>query len=324
MLSHCPSMRYAPLAFVSALVAQVLMASPGVAQEIAQANEFTDRCPTGTTAQPLPLVGGEGSEVEKTPRNPPLPVPGPIPGLRIRDNFNTDWEIPGGTAYEKFIVVVVPEESDDYDVEMSLKYGDDSRDRIYNEGDIELTAGDPIVVVVEPRPSLHPYQVNVRVGDESIGNRYRATAIGCLSESTPATADICVPLVVVGGDEDQADVEKRVSALNIPGPFGLGIRNNWNTDWIVPLPQTFSRFVGTVENIDETGDVYDIALSLKYGDDSADEIFNQPGYGLNPEESVDIEAVPDRDGTMPYQVNMYVGGIDNEGARYRAGIQGCY
>ncbi|MEM6255323.1 MAG: hypothetical protein AAF821_20610 [Cyanobacteria bacterium P01_D01_bin.156] len=57
--------------------------------------------------------------MEKTPQNPPLLIPGPIPGLRIRDNFNSDWEIPGGTTYEQSILVVIPEESDDYDIEIS-------------------------------------------------------------------------------------------------------------------------------------------------------------------------------------------------------------
>ncbi len=318
-------MRYLPLAFVTAVIAPNLVATTlPLGQAQAQETSFTDQCPAGTTAQPLPLVGGEGSEVEKTPQNPPLPIPGPIPGLRIRDNFNTDWEVPGGTAYEQFIVVVIPEESDDYDVEINLKYGDDSSDRIYNQGDIELTAGDPVVVAVDPRESLHPYQVNVRIGDESIGNRYRATAIGCRGSQTSVTEGICVPLIVVGGDEDQSDVEKKVSAINLPGPFGLRVRNNWNTDWIVPLPENFSRFVGEVENIDEADDVYDIALSLKYGDDTADEIFNEPGYTLAPGEMLEIAATPDRDETMPYQVNMYIGGIDNEGSRYRAVVKGCY
>ncbi len=314
-------MKYSPLVFASALAVSALVIPSGHAQE----NSFGNACPAGTTAQPLPLVGGEGSEVEKTPQNPPLPLPGPIPGLRLRDNFNTDWEIPGGTTYEQFIVVVVPEESDDYDIEISLKYGDDTSDRLYNESAVDLVQGEPVVLTVDPREALHPYQVNVRIGDESIGNRYRATAIGCSrGQVAVANADTCVPLIVVGGDDDQTTVEKKVSVINLPGPFGLGLRNNWNTDWIVPLPQRFSSFVGVVESTDEEEDVFDIALSLKYGDDTADEIFNQPGTTLAPGENVEITAMPDRELTMPYQVNIYVGGIDNNGSRYRALVQGCY
>ncbi|MEM9486554.1 MAG: hypothetical protein AAGA83_22995 [Cyanobacteria bacterium P01_F01_bin.116] len=311
-------MRYLPIALVPALVFAAV--PPAAAQD----TSFDDMCPAGTTAQPLPLVGGEGSEVEKTPQNPPLPLPGPIPGLRLRDNFNTDWEIPGGTNYEQFTIIVIPEESDDYDVEISLKYGDDTSDRLYNQGDIELIEGEPIVVSVEPRETLHPYQVNVRIGDESIGNRYRATALGCRGGQAPVASAACVPLIVVGGDDDQTDVEKKVSVLNLPGPFGLGLRNNWNTDWIVPLPGRFSRFVGVVENIDEEDDVFDIGLTLKYGDDSADEVLNEPGYELSPGENLEITATPDRDTTMPYQVNIYVGGIDNKGTNYRASVLGCY
>lgn len=313
-------MKYLPLAFAPALVFSTASLPPVYAQETA----FNDACPAGTTAQPLPLVGGDGSEVEKTPQNPSLPVLG-IPGLRIRDNFNTDWEIPGGTIYEQFTIVVIPEESDDYDVEVNLKYGDDTSDRLYNEGDIELVQDEPIVINVEPRRSLHPYQVNVRIGDESIGNRYRATAIGCRRAQSPlVNSGQCIPLIVVGGDDDQTTVEKKVSAINIPGPFGLGIRNNWNTDWIVPLPERFSRFIGVVESIDEEADEFDIGLSLKYADDSADEVFNEPRRVLSPGENVEIVANPQRDEIVPYQVNVYVGGIDNSGTRYRASVVGCY
>ncbi|MEM6255322.1 MAG: hypothetical protein AAF821_20605 [Cyanobacteria bacterium P01_D01_bin.156] len=45
---------------------------------------------------------------------------------------------------------------------------------------------------------------------------------------------------------------------------------------------------------------------MKYSDDSSDLIYN------------------DHESLHPYQVNMYVGSIDNEGSRYRALVQGCY
>ena len=128
---------------------------------------------------------------------------------------------------------------------------------------------------------------------------------------------------MVGGDAEQSVVEKEISAPTIPGPFGLSIRNNWNTDWIVPLPQRFSRFVATVESTEAETAAYDLGLSLKYADDSADSMYNQPGSELAPGEVVTIEARPERE-TTPYQVNVYVGGIDNGGADYRAAVSGCY
>ncbi|MEM6350375.1 MAG: hypothetical protein AAF766_06385 [Cyanobacteria bacterium P01_D01_bin.14] len=293
---------------------------------LSQASELEEVCPLGSP-QPLSLVGGDGTEVEKTPENPPLtvPLPFPLPGLRIRDNFNTDWQIPGGTAYERFSVVVIPEESGNYDIEVSLKYGDETSDLIFNEANVELTASEPIVVNADPRDNLHPYQVNVRVGDEGIGNPYRATAIGCSGTQPPtlAPANTCIPLFIVGGRDDQSEVEKEISVPSVPGPFGLGLRNNWNTDWIVPLPSRFSYFVGVVESTDDEATTFDIGLALKYADDTADSAYSQSNVELDPEETVRIEATPDRDGLMPYQVNIYAGGAENNGSRYRASVLGC-
>ena len=307
---------------MSPIVVSGVIAEPAAAQT-AELDAF---CPQADS-QPLPLVGGEGSEVEKTPTNPPVtvPLPFPLPGLTIRDNFNTDWQIPGGTAYEQFAVVVIPEESGNYDIEVSIKYGDETSDRIYDEANAELTADEPIVITAEPRESLHPYQINIRVGDESIGNAYRATAIGCTGTqpAAPAPADSCIPLFVVGGSDEQVEVEKEITVPSIPGPFGLGFRNNWNTDWVVPLPASFSSFVAVVESTDEAANTYDIGLALKYADDTADTVYSETNIELEPEETVRIEATPEREGLMPYQVNVYVGGAENSGSRYRASVLGC-
>jgi hypothetical protein len=306
-----------------------VFASPGaIAQSMNQS--IDDLCPAGTESVALNVVGGEGTSVEKTPRNPsfPIPLPGPLPSITIRDNFNTDWEIPTTEIYQQYVVAIAPEDTDDYDIEVNLKYGDDEHDDVYDRRSTDLTEGEVFFITAEPRQDLQPYQVNVRVGDEAIGNRYTAAVVGCRTSATPppplVEVGTCMRLAVVGGQAGQNTVEKRISVPTVTGPFGLGVRNNWNTDWVVPVPQRYSGFVAMFEAIDEDGSSdYDIELNLKYGDDTSDEIFDRDSYTVSTDEPLRIDATP-RAGSQPYQVNLFVGGVDHVGDRYRAAVYGCY
>ncbi|WP_139276599.1 hypothetical protein [Spirulina major] len=289
-----------------------------------------DLCPAGTESVALNVVGGEGTTVEKTPRNPtfPIPLPGPLPSITIRDNFNTDWAIPTTEIYQKYVIAIAPEDTDDYDIEVNLKYGDDEHDEIYDRRSTDLTEGEVFLITAEPRQDLQPYQVNVRVGDEAIGNRYTAAVVGCRTSATPPPPLVergtCMRLMVVGGRDEQNTVEKRISVPTVTGPFGIGVRNNWNTDWIVPVPQQFRSFIAMIDAIDEDGSSdYDIELNLKYNDDTSDEIFDQDEQRISTDEPLRIDARPRAD-NQPYQVNVFVGGVDHVGDRYQASVYGCY
>jgi hypothetical protein len=63
---------------------------------------FSVQLPThAETCTPLSLVGGQGSEVTKTVSGPTLP--GPF-GIKIkRNNWNTDWAVPGGRKFSRFV-----------------------------------------------------------------------------------------------------------------------------------------------------------------------------------------------------------------------------
>ncbi|NET33201.1 MAG: hypothetical protein F6K19_14475 [Cyanothece sp. SIO1E1] len=135
----------------------------------------------------LPVVGGEGTEVEKTPSAPNIPIPIPLPGpiglgAAIRHNWNTDWAVPGGELFKTFVVTLVPGETDDYNIEVYLKYPDETSDKVYDERKIDLTEGEHLVITAEPRSDLQPYQVNVEVGgfnEITDANRYKASVAGC-------------------------------------------------------------------------------------------------------------------------------------------------
>ena len=153
---------------------------------------------------------------------------------------------------------------------------------------------------------------------------YRAAILTVLASITcfPLTsqAETCIPIAVVGGQGSQ--VTKTVSQPTIPGPFGIKItRNNWNTDWAVPGDRNFRRFVATI--VSKNGGSFDIKMYLKYSDQTAGEFYNTNGVQLTPGSPLKIEATP-RPEDEPYQVNLFVGGLDRIGNAYTASVEGCY
>ncbi|NJK54237.1 MAG: hypothetical protein HC936_18310 [Leptolyngbyaceae cyanobacterium SU_3_3] len=66
------------------------------------------------------------------------------------------------------------------------------------------------------------------------------TAIA-FSQSSPATAQSCIPLRVVEG-QGETVTRKRISS---PGVVP-GVVNNWNTDFAVPTGRRFTSYVATI------------------------------------------------------------------------------
>ncbi|WP_013325378.1 hypothetical protein [Gloeothece verrucosa] len=146
-----------------------------------------------------------------------------------------------------------------------------------------------------------------------------AIAANLLTGVLAANAQSCIPIPVVGGEGNE--VTKSVAQPTIPGPFGISItRNNWNTDWAVPGGQNFKYFRVTLST--ERGGRFNIRMNLKYSDNTADEFFNERGLRLNATETIKQKGVPRRN-DMPFQVNVYVGGIDNIGGRYTVSVVAC-
>lgn len=143
------------------------------------------------------------------------------------------------------------------------------------------------------------------------------------SISLPVHAQTCTPIAVVGGQGNT--ITKLVSAPTIPaGPLGaLGVdinRNNWNTDWAVPGDVKFNRFIVTITSND--GGPFDIRMYLKYSDQTAGEFYNSQGVQIQPGSPLKIEAEP-RPEDEPYQVNLFVNGLESLGKTYSASVVGC-
>lgn len=140
-----------------------------------------------------------------------------------------------------------------------------------------------------------------------------------------AKTETCIPIPLVGGQGNQ--VIKTVSPPTIPaGPLGmLGVditNNDWNTDWTVPLGdgKPFRRFLVTLMSND--GGPFEVRMYLKYGDQTADQFFNNPSLQLVNDKPLKIEAFP-RASNQPYQVNVFVAGVDALGKSYSATVVGC-
>lgn len=135
----------------------------------------------------------------------------------------------------------------------------------------------------------------------------------------PSQGETCMPLSLVGGQG--SEVTKTVSQPTIPGPFGVDItRNNWNTDWAVPSDRSFRSFVATI--VSEKGGSFDIKMYLKYSDQTAGEFYNASGVQLNSRDPLKITA-GSRTNDEPYQVNLFIGGLNHIGNSYKASVFGC-
>lgn len=136
----------------------------------------------------------------------------------------------------------------------------------------------------------------------------------------PARAETCIPIPLVGGQGNT--INKTVSQPTIPSPLGIDItRNNWNTDWAVPSDRKFNRFIATIAA--PNGGSFDIQMYLKYSDQTTGQFFNQQGVRIDPGKPLVIKA-ENRPGDEPYQINLFVGGVNYMGNSYTASVVGCY
>jgi hypothetical protein len=133
---------------------------------------------TGQAQQctPLQVVGTNQTSITKTV-SPAASIA--LPG--IRTNWKTDWVVPGDADYDQFQARITTEtEVANLNVDMYLKYPDQTSDLVRNPGEVMITPGEPLTLSAAARQELSPYQVNLRVGDtDTEGTTYTATVYGC-------------------------------------------------------------------------------------------------------------------------------------------------
>ncbi len=122
--------------------------------------------------RPLKLIGGEGTRVKKTVS--------PISTLITNNNWNTDFAVPGGVPFSRYIATIVPENKANYDLKLNLKYSDNTSTEFYNQNNVAAKVKRPINLTAETGTQTEPYQINVFVGGISaIGNTYTVSVLGC-------------------------------------------------------------------------------------------------------------------------------------------------
>lgn len=122
--------------------------------------------------RPLKLIGGEGTRVKKTVS--------PISTLITNNNWNTDFAVPGGVPFSRYVATIVPENNANYDLKLNLKYSDNTSSEFYNQNNVAVKVRKPINMTAETGTQSEPYQINVFVGGISaIGNTYTVSVLGC-------------------------------------------------------------------------------------------------------------------------------------------------
>ncbi len=124
------------------------------------------------TCTSLNIIGASGTSAKKTVS--------PFSTLVTNNNWNTDFAVPSEQSFSRFVATIVPEKRADYDLELNLKYSNETSDRSYKKGNVGVTFGHLLHLVGIPRPNSEPYQVNVFVGGlNAIGNTYTVSVEGC-------------------------------------------------------------------------------------------------------------------------------------------------
>ncbi|HIK18900.1 MAG TPA: hypothetical protein IGS53_26950 [Leptolyngbyaceae cyanobacterium M33_DOE_097] len=123
------------------------------------------------TCTPLQAIGDNTTTVEKS-------VSPPGTGI-TRDNWNTDFVVPSDRSFRRYVATIFPLNGGEYNVQMNLKYNNETADTVYNQV-AELPERQPFSVTGASRPNANPYQVNLQVGGVPvIGNAYRVSVSAC-------------------------------------------------------------------------------------------------------------------------------------------------
>ncbi len=132
-----------------------------------------------------------------------------------------------------------------------------------------------------------------------------------LAIAPPAVAD-CRDFLPVGANAPV--VRKTVS------PSGVLITaDNWNTDFAVSGDRPYRTIRATI-TAEQTAP-FALKLFLKYGDGTADRFFENT-VRLTANQPLALTGTP-RPQSQPFQVNVFVGGLEAIGSTYRVQVQGC-
>jgi hypothetical protein len=123
---------------------------------------------------PLKVVGGVGTSVTKA-------VSPPAPGLFSRNNWNTDFSVPNGATFTKYIadLKVLSSTGRNFKVQMNLKYPNGTVGQEFDSW-VMLAGGQSQQFTARPRVDMQPFQINMVVGGlDAMNTEYTLTVSGC-------------------------------------------------------------------------------------------------------------------------------------------------
>lgn len=111
------------------------------------------------------------------------------------------------------------------------------------------------------------------------------------------------------------EVRKTVSSTGVTP----GVRNNWDTDFVVPPGTRFTRYIATITS--ETPENYNIIFNFRYANQTARQVFRRDGVRLVGGVPFQVIGDPPAGANQPVQINTNISG--RQGATYRVGVSGC-
>jgi hypothetical protein len=123
---------------------------------------------------PLKVVGGIGTSVTKA-------VSPPAPGLFSRNNWNTDFTVPNGANFSKYIANLnaLSSTGRNFKVQMNLKYPNGTNGQEFDSW-VLLAGGQSQQFTARPRVDMQPFQINMVVGGlDAMNTEYTLTVSGC-------------------------------------------------------------------------------------------------------------------------------------------------
>jgi hypothetical protein len=134
-----------------------------------------------------------------------------------------------------------------------------------------------------------------------------------IPKSQVHASETCVAFQPLGSQT--YEVRKSISSTGVTP----GVRNNWDTDFVVPGGTRFTRYIATITS--ETPDNYNIIANFKFPDQSKAQVFRRDGVRLVGGVPFQIIGDPPTGARQPFQINMNVSG--RQGATYRLSVSGC-
>ncbi len=133
------------------------------------------------------------------------------------------------------------------------------------------------------------------------------------TQSLANAAETCKPFQPIGGSG--YEVRKSVSATAVTP----GIRNNWDTDFVVPPGTRFTRYIATITS--ETPENYNIIINFRFGNNTSQQVFRRDGVRLVGGIPFQIVGEPPTASRQPIQINTNISG--RQGSTYRVSVSGC-